>query len=171
MLESVRRRFWYALLLATACILSMTLSYAVVRLTTRGRPAVAPPDQRTFAQANHLRTLSNDLVRLAAELLDRQGERSVMAHQEYREWVVERFTPRVNDIRRKLLGSDAPPALVGALLSATEALASAATQPERRELRNRATEAVLEAATVTEEFIAGLGLRGSLSQPPVPHAF
>ena len=62
MLDSVRRRFWYASFLAAACILSMALSYAVVRLTTRGKPAAPPPDRQSFAQADHLRTLSNDPV-------------------------------------------------------------------------------------------------------------
>lgn len=155
----------YLALLTASCLAVMALSYALVRHAA-GRRAPEPPGDAARREATLLREYSNELLALTAEFLEKAEHASSPSDETFAVWIDERFSPRVNDLRRRLMAPEVTGPAFSPLIAAAGKVSAMAAQPGQVPLRQEVAQLVVEAAETAEERIQRLGMTRALSRPP-----
>ncbi|MCC6696449.1 MAG: hypothetical protein IT365_12530 [Candidatus Hydrogenedentes bacterium] len=152
------RRIRYAVLVTGTSLLAMALSYHAAQwyLRESDRPILAPATPAS--EAKELQGFSQELTTLVRDYLDRAPQVGNPPGDGFVRWTADVFTPRINELRRRIQASRAQGAAVSVLLDASDRVAAMARQPENQGLRQTATDAVMNAAGAVEDRLATLGL-------------
>lgn len=156
------RIFWFGACLIVATALAMSLSYALVRAWTRENGAAQGPGEQVRVQAARLQEASNDLVLLTAEYLDRFKDKN--KEEDLGQWIETDFMPELRGLRTRIVSMEGPEKPLSALLAAIDRASAMASYPYRADLRASATDAILDASTETENYLASLRLPGQIRQ-------
>ncbi len=155
----------YLVLLVMGSVICMSGSFLLVRgLTERGR-AVPPSREAALAEAEALRTYSNELMRLTADFVGEAKAVPAEKDERLQRWLETSFMGPLTQLRTAMLRSGIESDAMHVLSGAAARAAGMASAPRDPEARRRAVEAVLEAATRAEQRIADLGVSRSLSEP------
>ncbi|MCC6491245.1 MAG: hypothetical protein IT364_27395 [Candidatus Hydrogenedentes bacterium] len=152
------RRIRYAVLVTGTSLLAMALSYHAAQwyLRESDRPILAPSTPES--ESNELQGFSEELTSLVRDYLDRAPQEGNPPADGFVRWTADIFTPRVNELRRRIQASRSQSTAVSVLLDASDRVAAMARQPENLGLRQTATDAVMSAAGAVEDRLASLGL-------------
>lgn len=163
------RRIRYVVLVTGTSLLAMALSYHAAQwyLRESDRPLLAPPTPAS--ESKELQGYSQELTALVRDYLDRASREGDPPREGFIRWTADIFTPRVNELRRRIQTSRAQGPAVSTLLDASDRVAAMARQPENLGLRQTATDAVMTAAGAVEDRVTALGTPLSQAAPtPTP---
>lgn len=148
------------------CVMvSMAVSYGVVRLVARAASQPDAPPPGAVQEARALRRFSNDLVTLSTVFMER-AKRGGRRPGEVEEWLERELRPTVNDLRQRMAASEFSSPLLPELLHAADGLARALGNPESPETRRRAVADALAVQQAVERRISQLGV-GRLDEESV----
>ncbi len=143
----------FTIMLVLAAVGAMVLAYGGARMVSRCDGYDASSLVLSEQKAEEMHRLSKDLVVLASDLFERRSTEEGETPLE--QWVQERFTPRANDLRRRMLAvTSLPEHAISGLLAALDRLSAMAAQPHREELSDAAASAVLDAITTVENYLS-----------------
>ena len=138
---------------AISVALAMGLSFVLVgQLLSRSE--VPTSSAKDIAEAVDLRRFSNEFIALFNEYTGKRPAPGTGNVNTFERWVKRTFQPRINDLRQRLLGSDLSNAEHSALLAAGDRASAMAAKPRDERALRFAQEAVLEAASQTDERVA-----------------
>jgi hypothetical protein len=144
---------------------SMLLAFFFIQFLMRDLSLVSAPEPKRVSEANELRTVSNQLVDLAAEFLSRTAVEGSSQTPEFGRWRSTSFQPRIKTLREQIEGSASQTELLTQLLDATDKLLAVAATPEQPHLRRQVADDVLQATGDVESWIAENNLGTWLSEP------
>jgi len=154
--ERVARNVWLTIVMMGACLMTMALSYHAALWYLRQPPAASVPGLAPSVEAEQLDGLSKELAALLRTYLDRIATEGSPPSQAFTRWATDSYCPRVNDLRRRIQASNATGAALSALLTASDKVYAMAKQPDQIQLRQVATENVLDAGAAVESRLATL---------------
>ncbi len=154
MFTQFQRTLAFAVTVALFSLTAMVFSYRLAYNAARSGVSPVLREQHE-KQAERLRALRDDMVRLASVYVERSKQYPGPGTPEFSQWLNQDFMPKFNDMRRRLLEADLPAEPLAALLQASEKLSAAVSQPERGDLRVTAADDALEAASVVDSFLSG----------------
>lgn len=166
----------FGLLGTIACLMSVGISYSLVRHWTRGATIVTPLTPETLRVASQFREVSNRLATLANKYLFRFPKAASAPGEEGRTWMQNHFRPEAmalqqmlaGDHQRSLPGRDVAARKVhGALTAAADRAAAAAARPDDAALAKRALLDIRAAVRMAEAWIARSGAERRLDSPAV----
>ncbi len=164
--KTIRRRIGFLAAALAACVVAMSVSYAVVRHLTREFRMVHQPSPATVQKATLLRAHANALTALTEEYLTQIPLDASSVRPAARQWVQQVFLKRLRDLRDRMDDERLiylPP--YRELLAATERCAAMAAHPANLELRRQAVAAVRIAAQQVNVYLQESGLAAHVSEP------
>jgi len=166
--QNLLGRLGFSALLLLVATIAMLLAYGGVPLFRGTRDIRREPSALIGSEADQLHRLSNDVVHCMAEYLD-QRRHSNAGDIPLDAWIAAEFTPEITALRRRVLAAAIPEPAMAGLLAAVDRLAAMAAQPQRDDLREAATKAVLDAITTAESYLySGEGPEAVLAPLDVP---
>lgn len=171
MFRSVRTRIRYLVFLLLSCGLAMAISFGLVLGMARRHGHEAKQDATTIEEADALRALSNELVLLLDEYLERVAPESSDPSSAFKTWVSESFRPRLNDFRQRITDSKVSSRILESLAKAGNAVSAMAQRPEQDALRRAAIKDVLDARDAVEGHVADLRAGSRLTRQLVAPRF
>lgn len=158
--------FWFTMIAALACAVSIAVGYVGVRYYAQGfGDPMTPPEERISA-ARTLRGYANELSTLASAINDRTGSQwDGPGQEETKTWIEEEFRPRLNDLRRRLSGSAIEHDAIVRLLAAADSVANLASQPQSEAHRRQMRDSVISAVGDAESAIVDLGVARYIPEP------
>lgn len=154
--QRLGRAIRYFVVLPGAGLLTMALSYHAALWYLRGHDSFFPSAMTDTNEVEELQGFSKELTGLMREYLDRASRAGAPSDDTFVRWAKESFRPRVNELRRRLQASASSSEALNALLSASDRVSAMAGQPDVFNLRQRATDDVLEAVTAVENRVSVL---------------
>jgi len=145
----------------------MSVSFVIVRWMLRA-DAPPPPNRARIAEAEALRTFSNDLVAITGEFL---YETALPTRSGNEETWQRTLRVRLNLLRRAMLNYSGTGPELNALMDAADRLSVVLDRPADAGLRQEVRRMVLAAREAVEERIAEWGLGLMLQNRPVMPGF
>jgi len=161
----------YFITLLLGCVVSMAVSYGVVRYLSQGLTHDPVPESAEVRDAEQLRQFSNALLRLTAEYLNHLPQNVQAPSHGFRTWLEQDFRPRLNNLRRQMAGAPVSGEALTRLLAAADGVAKMTTHPAQGDLQREVLRKVREAAVAVEAQIAAVRADLYLSQPPLMPGF
>lgn len=166
----------FGLVGTVACLMSIWISYSLVRHWTRGATIVTPLTPETLRVARQFREASNRLAALANEYTFRFPKAAIAPEKEGQAWMQNHFRPESMALQ-KILSGDHQWGLPGrdpaarkvheTLTAAADRVAAAASRPNDAALAKRALLDIRAAVRAAEAWIARSGANPRLDTPAV----
>jgi len=166
----------FGLIGTVACLMSVWISYSLVRHWTRGAAIVTPLTPETLRIARQFREVSNRLAGLANEYVFRFPKAAKAPGEEGRIWIQNQFRPEVMALQQILSGGGqrdgsgrnaSAQKAHGMLAAAVDRAAAAASRPDDAALAKRALLDIRAAVRAAEAWIAHSGAEPRMDTPAV----
>lgn len=132
----------------------MTVSYHITLWSVRGDVGGASSSARSDVNdENSLTLLSQRMIDLMREYLDRASGEGDTPSEGFRAWSQESFAPRASELRREIQASSSAGEAWNAMVLASDRMVAMAREPEQIHLRQLATDNVFDAAAAVENRI------------------
>jgi len=169
--SSIRRRALQFALALAALVLSIGLSYTVVRYAAQGLTVAGGPGVETLAMARDLRALSNALAFWANDFFDRFPPDGGAIDPAAKRWADQALAPQYLQLREQAVGADHPHPAWRDLVAAVYRCGFLLREPENQAARQQAASEVRAALEQAEAWIAREKADRYLSAMPQPFRF
>lgn len=160
------------LLGAVGLVMSILISFIMVRHLTQDMSRTPASDPETIRQATLLRQFSNGLLTLAEEYVQQIPLEAEYPTPDRIQWAAKTFLPKLNDLRQRM--DDDTLVYLPAyrnLLAALDRITTMASHPEDNTLKKHALNGILEAATATEQYLESRSVSPLLPDSPKKVSF
>lgn len=158
--QRLGRRVRYIIVLLSSGLLVMTLSYHASLWHLRHETPPSRAAQEGVSSDESLEALSQQMIALMREYLDRASNENSSPSQAFRDWSLDAFAPRVSDLRRRIQAASSEGEAWNAMLVASDRMVAMARQPGQASLRQLATDNVFDAAAAVENRLGATGSIG-----------
>ena len=155
LLTGIQKTLAFLVVLVLFSLAGMVFSYQLAYQAVKAGVSPVLKEEHE-KQAEEIRALRDDLVRLASTYLERSKQYPGPGTPEFKQWIDHDFMPQFNGLRQRLLEAQLSAEPMAALLQASDKLSAAVLQPERNDLRVAAADQALEAASMLDGFLSGL---------------
>jgi len=152
-------------------VLSIGLSYSVVRYAARGLSVSGGPGVETLAMARDLRALSNALAFWANDFFDRFPPEEGTIDPAAKRWAEQALAPQFEQLREQAVSADHPHPAWRDLVAAVYRCGYLLREPENQVARQQAAAEVRAAIEQAEAWIGREKVDRYLSALPQPFRF